>query len=330
MAAEEPVSDCMPPAEPLPIAAASLLDFADRWPAMVVKELRQGLRARGFVVPFLVLHALVLAAVALEYLLSRTAATASPLLRAAAGEPGLFWLAVYAVVAGVMPLRLMDSLRGESEGRNAELLLLGGLTRWQIVRGKWLVQALLSLLSLVSLLPYMLVRYFFGGVELVPNFFSFGSVTAAALGPSGCVLGASGYAGLGMRFFIIGVGGGLLMVTAFSTEMMIANARGVARFTDLALFAYLYAYAILFHSLYAIIGLQLGRAHLKLFLLPYEISPTRGMVTMLLTAPFMLLAGTIATCGWGAILVLVLLVYAVSVFDKSAERLEWVRRGPGA
>ncbi len=112
MAGEEPVPLCMPPVEILPIAAASLRDFADRWPAMVVKELRQGLRARGFVIPFLLLHGLVLTAVALEYLLSRSGATASALLRAAAGEPGVFWLAVYAVVAGVIPLQLMDSLRG--------------------------------------------------------------------------------------------------------------------------------------------------------------------------------------------------------------------------
>jgi hypothetical protein len=41
------------------------------------------------------------------------------------------------------------------------------------------------------------------------------------------------------------------------------------------------------------------------------------MVTMLLTAPFMLIAGGIATCGYGAIIVLLLLVYSVSVFDRS-------------
>jgi hypothetical protein len=312
-----------------PVPAAGLLDFADRWPAMVVKELRQGLRARGFVVPFLVLHALVLGAVAVEYLLTRTGSGGSPWRGMITEGPGLFWLAVYGVVAGVMPLRLMESLRGESDGRNAELLLLGGLTRWQIVRGKWLVQAVLTLLSLVSLLPYMLVRYFFGGVELVPNAFSFVSVTAAALGMSGCVVGASGYAGLGMRFFVIAVAGLLLTLAGLSTETMIANARGVARLSDLSLFAYIYGYAILFHALYAMIGLQLGRAHLKLFLTPHEISPTKGMVAMLLTAPFMLLAGGIATCGWGSILVLMLLIYAVSAFDKTPPGAEWAVRRPG-
>ncbi len=311
-------------ASSLPAAVVALVDFGDRWPAMVVRELRQGLRAHGFVVPFLMLHVVVLLAVAVEYLIMKTGGSLSRGFLSGPQMPGVFWLAVYAVVAGIMPLRLLESLRGEADGRNTELLLLGGLTRWQIVRGKWLVQAMLTLLSMVSLLPYLLVRYFFGAVELVPNFFSFFAVLAAALGMSGAVLGASGYRSLGMRVLVIGVAGFLLASNAFVTEMMIANAKGTGRLKDLALFAYLFAYAILFHGLYAMIGLQLGRAHLKLFLSPYEMSPTRGMVTMLLTAPFMLIAGAVATCLWGAIIVLGLLIYAVSVFDKTPPSAEWV------
>ena len=312
---------------PTTVPAAALLDFTDRWPAMVVKELRQGLRARGFVVPFLFLHVLAPGTVAVEYLLMRSGSGGAGW-RAFAEGPGLFWVAVYSVVAGAMPLRLMESLRGESDGRNAELLLLGGLTRWQIVRGKWLVQAVLTLLSLASLLPYMLVRYFFGGVELVPSLFSFLSVLAAALGMSGCVTGASGYASLGMRFLVIGVSGLLLMGAAISTETLIFKARGVPRLKDLAFFAYGYSYALLFHALYALIGLQLARAHLKLFLIPHEISPTRGMMAMLITAPFMLVAGFFATCFVGSILVPMLLIYAVSVFDKSGPGTAWASGQP--
>jgi hypothetical protein len=312
-----------PATESLPPSAGSLTDFADRWPAMVVKELRQGLRASGFVRPFLALHVLVLGAVVLEYLITRTGVTGSGWQQVATANPGLFWMVVYLVVAGVMPLRMMDSLRGESDGRNAELLLLGGLTRWQIVRGKWLVQAVLTILALISLLPYMLVRYFFGGVELMQSIFSFGSVLAASLGMSGCVVGASGYAGLAMRFFVIGLTGFLLGCTALSTEIMLANSRGGARLTDFLLFAYFYSYAVLLHLLYALIGLQLARGHLKLYVSLYEISPTRGMIAMMCTAPFMLIAGGIATCGYGSILVLILLVYAVSVFDKTPPGAEW-------
>ena len=296
-------------------ATAGLLDFTDRWPAMVIKELRQGLRARGFVVPFLGLQLLAVGAVAVEYLATRSGASSGVVWGGSGGGPGMFWMAVYLVVVGVMPLRLMESLQGEQDGKNAELLLLGGLTRWQIVRGKWLVQAVLTGLALVSLLPYGLVRYFFGGVELVPSLFSLGSVLAAALGMAGCVVGASGYPSLGMRFFIIGVAAFLLGMVAVFTEVMIANARGVARLQDLVTFAYGYLYAVLFHGLYAMIGLQLGRAHLKLFLHPHELTLTKSMVAMMLGAPFMLLAGGLATLVYGAILVPILFLYAVSRVD---------------
>jgi hypothetical protein len=312
-----------------PPTASQLLDFTDRWPAMVVKELRQGLRARGFVVPFLILHGVVPAAVALEFLLTRAGTATSGWQNVAAGNPGLFWISVYLVVAGAMPLRLMDSLQGESDGRNVELLLVGGLSRWQIIRGKWLVQAVITVLAMVSLLPYILVRYFFGGVELWQNAFSFISVIAASLGMAGCVLGASGYPGLGQRFTVITVAGLILGITSLTTEVMLANARGAARIRDFALFGYLYGYAILLHVLYAAIGLQLGRGHLKLFVSLYEVSPTRSMMAMIILAPFILIAGAIATCGWGGILILIAMVYAISVFDPAPASSVWAKRAAG-
>jgi hypothetical protein len=313
----------------LPPAAGQLLDFADRWPPMVVKELRQGLRAKGFVFPFLALHVLVLGAVAVEFILTNSTSGSGSWASGMARGPGVFWVVVYLVVAGVMPLRLMESLQGESEGRNTELLLLGGLTRWQIVRGKWQVQAVLTLLSLLSLLPYMLVRYFFGGVELVQSLFSYAGVLFAAFGMSGCVIGASGYASLGWRFFIIGSAGVLLGIDASMTETIVHFSRSEVGSRSTLWMLYGYSYTLLFHVLYAAIGLQLGRAHLKLFLAPYEISPTRGMMAMFFAAPFMLIAGAVATCGYGALIVLGLVVYTVCAFDRTPKSAEWAARKPG-
>lgn len=286
---------------------------------MVVKELRQGLRARWFVVPFLLLHGAVLAAVALEYLILRDASastTISPVAGFAASRPGLFWITVYVIVAGIMPMRGMESLREESVQGNAEMLLLGGMSRWQIVRGKWLVQGVLTLLTLLSLAPYMLVRYFFGGIELWQNFFTLISVLMTAMGMSGCVLGASGYPGLGKRFALVIFCTVLLLAAAVATETMIANARGEARVMDLLWFAYAFGYSILLNLLYAIMGMQLGRAHLKLYLLPFEISPTRSVTLLMFAMPFILIAGGIASCGGGAILVLMLLVYIMAIYDR--------------
>jgi hypothetical protein len=42
----------------------------------------------------------------------------------------------------------------------------------------------------------------------------------------------------------------------------------------------------------------------------------------------MLIAGALATCGWGGILVLILLNYAMLVFDRAPNSEEWsVRKG---
>lgn len=292
------------------------MDFGDRWSPMLVKELRQGLRAKWFVGPFLFLHVLVLVAVSVEYIVLTTAVSSGTFWSRSAMQPGIFWISVYIVVAGVMPLRGMESLREESTQANAELLLLGGLSRWQIVRGKWKVQGALTFLTLLSLMPYMLVRYFLGGVELVQNFFTLISVFMTALGMSGVVLGASGYAGLGLRFFIVGFGAVMLGIACVVTEMMIASANGMGRVTDFLMFGYVYAYAVCLHLLFAVIGMQLGRAHLKVYLLPFEINPTRSVLALLFTMPFILVAGGVATCGGGAILVLFLMLYVMCAYDK--------------
>lgn len=284
---------------------------------MVVKELRQGLRAKWFVGPFLFLQVAVLAAVALEYLILRDpSASSGPMADLAGARPGLFWITVYVIVAGIMPMRGMESLREESVQGNAEMLLLGGMSRWQIVRGKWLVQGVLTLLTLLSLAPYMLVRYFFGGIELWQNFFTLLSVLATSLGMSGCVLGASGYPGLGKRFAVVIFCAALLLAAAVFTEAMIGIAQGEARGSDLLKFAYGFGYTMLLNALYAIMGMQLGRAHLKLYLLPFEISPTRSVTLLMFAMPFILIAGAVASCGGGAILVLMLLVYIMAIYDR--------------
>lgn len=297
-----------------------LSDFTDRWPPMLVKEMRQGLRAKWFVMPFLFLHLLAFGMVALEYLIvlhtGSGGAASLGLGWLAGGHPGLFWMMIYIVVAGIMPLRVMESLREEALRGNTELLLLGGMSRWQIVRGKWLVQGALTLLALLSLVPYMLVRYFLGGVELWQNLLTCLSVSAAAMGMAGTVLGVSGYPGLGIKFVLICYSGVCLLLATMATEGAINTAGGVVQGSQLLVCVYVFCYALVLHLLFAITGMQLGRAHLKIYLLPFEIPPTRTVVILTIFMPFILIAGAFATCGFGAILVLALMVYIMCVYDR--------------
>jgi hypothetical protein len=68
--------------------------------------------------------------------------------------------------------------------------------------------------------------------------------------------------------------------------------------------------------LFGITGLQLGRAHLKLYLLPFEIAPTRSVVSLMVFMPFILLAGGIGTMFYGFPLVLLIVIVAMLRYDR--------------
>ncbi len=272
---------------------------------MLVKELRQGMRAALFVTPFIGVQLLAALAVALEYQAG------------GGGVASWFWMVAFGTVAGVMPFRGFAALREESDGGNSSLLMLGGLSRWQIVLGKWLVQVVLCGLTLVSLLPYMLVRYFIGGFELIPNVLMTFNVLLASAGVSACIIGASGYRPVPMRFMAAAIGCFWVLASAGVIYGGILGMEfgGMRLFGEVrVIIGALLALGI--QALYTVTGLQLGRAHLKLYLLPYEIAPTRSVVALMIFLPFILLAGGIGTLYYGAPLVLAVMIWAMIRYDR--------------
>ena len=140
----------------VPLAAPIPDDFGDRLGPVVVKELRQGLRARRFVGPFLLIHLVAVFAVMTE---AATGAVGASIV-----GTGLLVSILGLMLCVAMPLSGFGALQPELHpGRNIELLLLANLSRWQIVIGKWLVMTSLAGLILVSLLPYLLIRHYIGG-----------------------------------------------------------------------------------------------------------------------------------------------------------------------
>lgn len=159
-------------------------DFPDRWPAMLVKELRQGLRTRGFVGLLIVFHLIMV--IAFAWTLEIT--TASGLRGAYDTLNGFFWTLLGFGVLLVTPMRGLASLREEVDARTMELLVLTHLTSWRIVTGKWLSLVVQALLLVLTALPYAVVRYFFGSVDLGSDLlylfgllFTGGMLTAAAM-----------------------------------------------------------------------------------------------------------------------------------------------------
>ncbi|MEM7386278.1 MAG: hypothetical protein AAF514_15150, partial [Verrucomicrobiota bacterium] len=116
-------------------------DFPEFLDPMTIKELRQGLRARLFVVPFVAVHLVVLVALIFEYLIATESVRTGTAVTSFDDfvQYGLFWTVVGLVLLVVTPLGGIASVRQELDGRNQELLLLTRLTRWKLVLGKWMV-----------------------------------------------------------------------------------------------------------------------------------------------------------------------------------------------
>jgi ABC-type transport system involved in multi-copper enzyme maturation permease subunit len=149
------------------LSSAPRSDFADWLSPMLVKELRQGMRSRIFAAAFYLTQVLMI----LSTLFSLLAASAPD------GAPAnifgflnwLFWFMISVPLLFVMPLLGFGALHGEMKARTLELVFLTRLSAWRIVFGKWAALMAETLLLVCSVLPYVILRYFLGGVDILED-----------------------------------------------------------------------------------------------------------------------------------------------------------------
>ena len=134
---------------------ASLPDFGDRLSPMLVKELRQGMRSPLFVWGLISMN-LFLAGVVW---LTMDNPDENTLHQA-------FFGGYCALVCGLLPLRAAGALHDELRGNTIDTLILTRLTGWRITLGKWVAVVAQQCLATVTVLPYLIVRYFAGGVDV--------------------------------------------------------------------------------------------------------------------------------------------------------------------
>lgn len=130
---------------------------------ILIKELRQGMRARAFVLSFLLLQlfliVLVLGNVAAQY----DRATLD-------FQNGFFWAIIGFALLLLMPLRGLNAISREVRCNTIETIMLTRLTAWRVVFGKWTALFAQSLLFTSAVLPYIVLRYFIGGNDVVSDF----------------------------------------------------------------------------------------------------------------------------------------------------------------
>ena len=234
----------------------SVSEFPDWLSPIFVRDLRQGLRARFFVWGFLVLQSIAMLAALVEWAVMELLGTSGigPLFS------GAFAGITSIVFSLLLPLSLFDALQPElGRGRNVELLLTSQLSRWQIVRGKLLVASALSTLMLTSLLPYFLIRYFLGGVELTTLFGTMFSLLFSNMAMNAIIIGASAFSSYVWRLFII-----LLLVLFYNFSSGSYAIRSAIMGGSPGNAALDLAGRGLITALCIILSLQLGRSKLKL------------------------------------------------------------------
>ena len=162
-----------------------LTDFPDKLSPMLVKELRQGMRARSFTLLFLVFQLL------LGFILL-TAGSASSTDGAGSFASGVIFVMFSIAVLFIQPMRGITALSAEINGNTIEMMVLTRLSASRIVFGKWIAIVSQSALILITIIPYLILRYFFGGMILLGElmfltliFLTSMSLTAVMVGFSG-------------------------------------------------------------------------------------------------------------------------------------------------
>lgn len=126
---------------------------------MLVKELRQGMRTRVFIAVFLSLQAF------LGLILLTAGATATSD-HAGATISNIIFVFFSIAVLIIQPMRGIGALSAEIKGNTIDMMVLTRLSAWKIATGKWSAIVSQSALILVTIIPYLILRYFFGGMNL--------------------------------------------------------------------------------------------------------------------------------------------------------------------
>ncbi len=140
-----------------PVPVPALTDFGDAVGPIMVKELRQGMRSRVFTGVFLFVQGLLL-------LFMMAGFSESSDGRATGAS---FWILLEIALLIVMPMRGLSALHAEIRHSTMELISLTRMSAWKITLGKWAALMSQSLLLAVAVMPYIVLRYFFGGMNVV-------------------------------------------------------------------------------------------------------------------------------------------------------------------
>ena len=132
---------------------------SDRLSPILVKELRQGIRSKLFLGAFLTIQLLL-------FLYGTTLLISSNVGGDSNAELALFWSAIVLPMLILVPAMASQGIEKEITGKTLDLLLLTRISSYRLVLGKWASVIVQSTLLVTSALPYLMLRYFLGGIDI--------------------------------------------------------------------------------------------------------------------------------------------------------------------
>jgi ABC-type transport system involved in multi-copper enzyme maturation permease subunit len=201
-----------------PPVPSKLDDFSDKLSPMLVKELRQGLRARAFVAVFLGLQ------IVLVMMLLISIGFSEPAQAGQKASDVIFSIFTLAVLI-IQPLRGVGAVHQEIKGQTIDLMVLTRLSAWRIILGKWISIVSQSTLLLIAITPYLILRYFFGGMELFAELTFLLLIFLASAALTAIIIGVSAIPSAFMRVLLT-VGIIFLMIYSTMGGVIISGFRG--------------------------------------------------------------------------------------------------------
>ncbi len=202
-----------------------LTDFPDKLSPMLVKELRQGMRARSFTLLFLVFQGL------LAFILL-TAGSAASSDAAGSFASGVIFTMFGIAALFIQPMRGVSALASEIRDNTIEMMVLTRLSAWRIVFGKWIAIVSQTALILVTIIPYLILRYFFGGMILAGEMVFLGLLFLTSMTLTAIMVGLSGNSTKLVR--ILPIVGFIVMVSAVPDAMSHGGFKSFMNFCTLS------------------------------------------------------------------------------------------------
>ncbi|MFT5906172.1 MAG: hypothetical protein ACI9E1_001778 [Cryomorphaceae bacterium] len=170
-------------------------DFSDRLSPMLVKELRQGLKGVSFIILFIAIQ-VILGVLILGQSFSSSYNNVGKDISVSV------FICIGLATCVLQPLRAISAIGSEVKENTIDLMVITKLSAWRIVFGKWISLVSQSALIIAAVTPYLILRYFFGGMQLFAELMILFTIFLASAGFTAVFVGISSLPSLILRGLI--------------------------------------------------------------------------------------------------------------------------------